>query len=324
MLDNLIILRGLCEDPTSISGLAVNDLPGISLKMAGYLANGEQQNASGLWDEIYSRSVTQLEGDVRVAMQKYFKTNLLIDHEVFGFYKNEYTTEAADVNYKGIASKIFGSKYLTFYVNSVTLRLENVVSSSSSITIFNYNDGRTLDTISFTPQNGLNEIAINKKYNINGQRARIFIAYDGAIGDAITSTASSWYDHKRFAVMRGASVPKASSVVEDNMAFDGETHGMVADISVNCSVENLICSNKDLLKIPLWYKLGANMMQERLLTDRINKYTMNNREDAENLMNVFNEHYKEQLATILDNMEPIGDSLCFTCNKSNTYKYSLP
>lgn len=323
-LDNFIILRGFCDDPASSSGLAVNDLPGISLKMVASLSNEEQKNFSGVWDEIYTRSTTMLNGDVMVAMQKFSKTNLLVDDEGFGFYKSDFDTEAASSEHKGVSIKIFGSKYLTLFVNKVTLRLENNTASSSNITIFDYNDGRTLDIIAFTPKNGLNEIQINKKYNIRGQRARIFVSYDGAIADAVQSSASSWFDNTRFALLRGAKVLKSSSVVEDNMNFDGETHGMILDLTVNCSIENLVCSNKDMFKIPLWYKLGEQLMQERMISERINKFTMLNSEKAEELMEKFAEMYKEQLDKILDNFEPIGDTLCFSCNKSRTHTYSLP
>lgn len=323
-LDDLVILRGFCSDATSISGLAVNDLPGIHIKQVASLANEEQKNFSGVWDNVYKRATSIMEGDVLVHFQSFMKTNILIDDETFGYYRNDYETEGSSANYKGVAIKLFGSKYLKVFINKVFLRLENNSASSSTITIFDYNDGRTLDTVSFTPQDGLNEIPINKSYDMHGQKSRIFVAYDGAIADAMKSSSVSQYDYSRFAVIRGAKVSKASAVTKDNMDFDGETHGMVLDLTVNCSIENVLCSNKYLFRIPLWYKLGAELMNERLNSDRINAYTMLNKEQAKERRDMYDEKYEKQLNSILSNMEPTGDNLCFSCNKKRQYLYSKP
>lgn len=323
-LNNFIGLRGYCDDVTPVSGLYINDLPGISLKMAASIANAEQQNFSGLWDEIYTRSLTRFEADVAIRMQKYFKTNLLVDQETAGYYRNDYDTVASSNAYKGVAIKVYGSNATKIYINSVTLRLESVTNTSGNIYIFDYNDGRTLDTISFTAANGVNEIQINKAYFAKGQKKRIFVAYDSNIGAAISSDTTSIYDYYRFASIRGGSITVGTTVNKDNITFGGESYGMVLNFSIGCSIEPFICSHRDLLKTVFWYLLGAEMMKERLMSDRINQFTMANREQAESIHEDFEEKYKTLMDTILDNMEPSSDNLCFTCSKKRNYLYSKP
>lgn len=321
-LNNVVGLRGFCDDVTP--DLWVNDIAGISLKMAASIANDEQKNFSGLWDEIYTRSLTRLEADVIVRMQQFMTTNLIIDQETTGYYKNDFDTISSTNEYKGVAIKVFGSNSTKITINSVRLRLENVTNTSGNIYVFDYNDGRTLDTISFTASNGINDIQINKSYFAKGQKKRIFIAYDSNIADAISSNTVSQWDANRFASVRGAKIGIGTSIVEDNITFDGETYGMVLDFSVGCSVEPFICSHRDLFKTPLWYLLGAEMMNERLISNRINQFTMLNAEQAASLHEDLEEKYTTLIDTVLDNIDPDSDTLCFTCSKKRNYLYSKP
>lgn len=323
-LANLIGIRGLCDDTTPLSELFVNDLSGVSLKSIASLTNEEQEDYKGVWDEIYQRSLNQLEGDILARMQKFFKTNILLDHETFGFYKSTYATEASSNQRKGIAIDLIGSKHTEIFINNVELRLESVTNTVGVITIFNYNDGRVLDTITFTAVEGVNDIAINKRYSSFGQRTRIFISYDGNIAAAIQSSSTSYTDVYGFAVTKGAKIAVGTSVVKNNISFDGETHGMVINYNVFCSVSNFICSNKDLFKLALWYKVGQNFMDERLISTRINKYTLLNKERAEFLYDEFKKQYEENLNTVLDNMDLQGDDVCFPCQKSRMSIVNLP
>jgi len=323
-LTNLIGLRGYCEDTTPSGALWINDLPGISLKMIAGFTNEEQQTFSGVWDEIISDSISDFESEVLVRMQKYFKTNILIDNEVFGFYKKDYPVEASDNNWKGATIKLIGSKYTEIFINSIQLRLENVTNPVGTIKIFDVQDGRTLDTISFTAIDGLNEVEIRKKYQTNGQRKYLLIAFDGEIADSIETSYASYYDWSSYAVARGAEVSKASSVIEGNITFSGNTHGMVVNFNVECSVSSFICSNTNLFKKAFQYRLGARVMQERLGTDRINRYTMNNAETAKENRDNYLTKMNSILDAVLNNMDNLGDSICFVCNKKRTYQYQLP
>lgn len=323
-LTNLIGLRGYCEDTTPHGALWVNDLPGISLKMISYLTNQEQQTFAGVWDEIIRDSISDFESEVFIRMQKYFKTNILVDNEVFGFYKKDYPVESSSAKWKGITIRLIGSKNTDIFINSVQIRLENVSSSTGTIKVFDVQDGRTLDTISFTAVEGLNEVEVRKRYQTNGQRKYIMIAYDGAIAGNIETSYSTYYDWSRYANARGAEVNKASSVIEGNITFSGNTHGMVVNFNVQCSLSSFICSNTDLFKKAFQYKIGARTMQERLSTNRINSFTMNNSETAKENRDSYISKMGEILDAVLNNVDNLGDEICFVCNKKRTYNYQLP
>ena len=76
-LSNYIGLRG-CGTSTSLSGLYINDLPGISLKQIVSLTNEEEATYLDMWNMIQRRAESRFSLDVREAMTKYYKLNSLM------------------------------------------------------------------------------------------------------------------------------------------------------------------------------------------------------------------------------------------------------
>lgn len=61
-------------------------------------------------------------------------------------------------------------------------------------------------------------------------------------------------------------------------------------------IDCLICENKELLAESLWYLMGAEMMHERLFSNRINRFTLD-RKKAKELKEEFLKYFYEQLHT---------------------------
>lgn len=319
--DNYIGLRGACEDSTPISGMYINDLAGISLKTIANLSTEKSASFKEVWESIYRRSVNEMQSDIFIMMQEFIKTNILYENAIVGRLCNPPVAEIASNHYKGIAISVNESKNTEIFINDVQLYLDSA--EDSEIRIYNYNDGALLDTISFNGIQGLNTIYINKRYTIYGQRKKIFVCYDGNI-PSIQSKAVYIDTDCGYATICGAKIDIGTQVIEDNLDFDAEGHGLIINFNIVCSVDNFICSIRDLLKMALLYKLGENVMLERLTSDRINQYTMVNMEQAEKLQEEYRTKYRDNVNATLNNIEPHGDTCCFPCNKKRTYKYLIP
>ena len=211
--DNYIGLRGLCSDATPVSGYYINDMVGISAAMLSGLANEEQQNLSGIWDEIYSRSVIDMEGDILSVMAKYFKTNILLDNQLSGYHATPFETIASSDNLRGQQFRIIGSKFAEFFTNHIELYLNTILDNTkNNVYIYDTNSGELLDTISFSPSVGNNVIQINKTYPIAGQQKRIFICYDANLGSGIRTTDYSF--DSQIVSTRAGRIATGSAVVE--------------------------------------------------------------------------------------------------------------
>lgn len=322
-LNNYITLRGVCTETTPISGKYFNDLAGVDLKGLSNLSTSEQVSFQGVYEEIYRRSVNELESDILVRMQKYFKANILQENISTGG-KTSYEVESTSNKRKGIAIDAIGSKNMKLYINFVDLY--TTTSITDSIKIHDYDSGLLLDTISYTSSaNTFNRIQINKSYGIESNRKKILISYNGNLTSSIkTNTLPYYEDSENIAVARGASVSNSSSIIESNIDFDSNSFGLIVNFNVVCSIQNFICSNRDFFTMPLMYKLGENYQLERLTTRTLSWDSAFDVEGVEKLRVYYNTKYTEQLDSVLNSISPQGDDLCFPCDKKITYKYMIP
>lgn len=74
-------------------------------------------------------------------------------------------------------------------------------------------------------------------------------------------------------------------------------------------VECLICENKPLFSVALWYLLGVELMIERTSSIRLNRFTTIDREDAEKLKAEFFTEYSASLTDAVQSINP-ADSDC--------------
>ncbi len=123
----------------------------------------------------------------------------------------------------------------------------------------------------------------------------------------------------------GAKIAVGTTVLKDSLTFGGDSCGIVANYNLRCDISEFICTSKDLFKMALLYKLGANILLERRITTRMNKFTMVlSEEKMMALMEEYEDKYDKLMAATMDNMNANEDAVCFSCRKRRNYKYLRP
>jgi len=95
------------------------------------------------------------------------------------------------------------------------------------------------------------------------------------------------------------------------------------------AVDCLICENKELLAIALWYLTGAELCEEFLRSDRINRYTGVDRKSVKENKDNLTDAFFSELATSIAGID-IESSTCFEegdnpeCNSSVTFVQVCP
>lgn len=321
-LDNFIGIRGLKNDVTPESGLYINDLQSVSIKLLANLATEEQKNFKGVYNEITTRALNEFEADVMNKAQKFFKTNVVLENNKSGYYPEPYETEAASAFYKGVSIELRDniSKYLSVYINTAQIYLDSA--GTKEIRIYNTLDGKILHSITFEGSVGMNRVAINKSILTYGQNTNLFVCYDG------TATASIKTDNigdSSVAIVQGAKCSTGSSVIDANLDFTGDSAGLVVDYNIKCDLSEFICSNRDAFKFALWYKYGSAIMFDRLDSDRLNKFTLNKTAaEKKELYNFYETKYDESVESVIKSLNTSQDPYCFACNKKRQYKFLRP
>lgn len=100
--------------------------------------------------------------------------------------------------------------------------------------------------------------------------------------------------------------------------------GLNVKFNLTCSLEKFIEENINLFQYALWYRIGVDLMKERIVSDGVNRFVVLTPERAEELMKVFNEDYRAALDSATMNIRMNEDPICFICKRPIKAVTSLP
>ena len=120
------------------------------------------------------------------------------------------------------------------------------------------------------------------------------------------------------------SVDVGKTFANNNDNATGADTGISVTFNLECSVSNFVCQRIDSFKDAFLYKLGVEFCNERIYSDRVNRYTLMDREDAEKLRIEFDLQYRELIEAALKDLKITESDECFECNKAVNYKMMLP
>jgi hypothetical protein len=314
-LNNLIGIRGIVgyEDPDS--GYYINDLQGITTQQLEDISDDEDQYEPRLaWVDIYARSSRTLETNIKTHLKKYFKRYSYIDNGITGQLTESETLTAAN-NLNGWSFNLgYQSKNLVLNLTEFSLYLNTAV--DFDIFVYDLNTGQKLDEIRYTGIAGLNTYRLLKNYAVH-KHDNIFVCYNANEVSVLKQT-----EYKPHGFTVSGDIARTGSIVEGNLN-NGDT-GLSVTFNLECSVSNFVCQRIDSFKDAFLYKLGVEFCNERIYSDRINRYTLMDRDEAEKLRTEFQMQYEELIEAALKDLQVRESDECFECNKAVNYKAMLP
>ena len=316
-LNNLIGMRGLADKEDPDSGYFLNDLHGITTDQLEAIGDDTDQYEARLaWDDIYDRSSRIMESDIKTAMNRYYKGYSYKAHSITGALDVKNVTLATEAFYSGWYFDLVGlSPNQSIVFETATIHV--VTGSSFSIKVFDALTGEQLFTEDYTATAGLKTYRILQSFPLWKHR-QIFVAYDAT---AITVKQVDRFD-LNLGVASANHVSTSASVVNDNLTAS-ET-GMMLNYNVSCSLDNFVCQRIDLFTNPFLYKMGIEFCNERIYSDRINRWTLMDKDEAIALRDELKEQYDELLDNIFRDIRVEENDDCFECAKDVTYKVLHP
>jgi len=322
MINCLFDYIGLQDVTTPTSGKYLNRLQGIDTNQLDLIRDNETYTIEDAWDDIQNRAIDEFEQRLQEWGAKFYRNRSYTSNIVTGQYSEDNAISGGN-NLAGW--KVDGSfgYYKNMKLTIQNVRLYSTNSVNSNIFIYNAATGDLLDTIPFAfLANQINEVPILKSYAA-WEYPRLFICYDES--EVNTIKASDLFYQYTFATSQ-ARISKGSNVVYDNIRGVGsEGQGMIMTYNIDCSLDNWVCQRLDLFTTPFMYLLGYEFCQERLYSDRVNRYTLLNRERARELADYFLERFNVQLKETLNALTiDFGSDFCFKCDREVNFKTQLP
>ena len=324
-LIDYIGLKG-CGNEQPDSGLFINELYGVQFESIQKIADSEQKTFAGVWADVQKRGVNKLS----TAVTNWFRTKYQIKtiSESFDLGKKiENTTLAGANEYRGFAIELqpenaFNSNLANTYVQTLQLYLS--APANTTVKIFDLDLGSELFSVGVTGVAGWNLIKVNQNFSAN----RIFCGYLATVIASVKLDISEQLsnDFGCFcndyfnceARVRGGILESPFTDYEASY----NTHGFTGVFGARCTYNNIVCNNKDVFKLALWYLFGHELMCERIYTPRLNRFTTIDLEKAKQLRDEFKNEFERELSNAIQGIKLNVNDCCLECDAIITYKES--
>lgn len=325
------VANGCGTVTTPSSGLFVNDLPGISLKVADAAVNSEVESGVQLIEDKITYAENRMVQDIRTFIQPRMRARSVIETDTAGRYEDDLDPVALEVGkYKGILVELHSQEYYSFYLNTVNVKLDAVV--TTNVLVINLMDGKIQDQFPVTTVADVpTPVVINTEYPVNRQLVQLLIAIDSGVAGTFDSNLFATTGHgchdcssRRGSVTDFSPVEilQASPFIKNNTVSINNTNGLSVDYSVNCSVTPYICNMGGVLAYPLRLRAGAEIMMELINSDRLNSIVTIKGAQNQELLETFEDQYEQSMQQILQNLS-IPNDRCFRCTPAITKRAAL-
>lgn len=299
----------------SRSGRYAEDLPGVDSTMWALLEK-EGQDETSFWEMIYKKAWDNFISDLQHQLQnKFFVDYKLVSRET-SQYKEDVNLSA---DLAGVTIEFKLPRYAKLHIVSADVFSDQAyVSPEVIIRVYDTDEnGDVLSESSQEVSEGRNTIFIDQDYEVN----KVFVAFDPGTY-AFRETENKKYQ-----------TPYVFYSC-DECTFDcGGYQGTVKQINggglnvrynVVCSVEKFACENINLFKQALFFRIGLEIVTERMIGNRLNRFMTMELERQEELFNFYNKNYTDNLERSVRSQNMREDPYCFSCKELVSSKSQTP
>jgi hypothetical protein len=331
-LNNLIGIDKTCAGDTPESGMYIQDLPGITIKIADAAVSEEGISGELLIRRKIEFAQNCITNDLRSFMKDRFNILSAIEENTIGYYRKDQLTTAAEAGkLKGFRIQLRERPYLQFNLHRIGLRLTTTI--NTEVYVYDFQNNILLDTIEVSGVAGeIVYVTINKKYLTNRQNLSLFICYDSSVSGVYNSTVYDGSGSNCRSCRRGGSsvsyiqsgyISSVSSKIDSNFTGSSTGNGLTIDYSINCSIEPFVCNLSQLLAWPLLFKVGAELMLELKNSRRLNSIIVLDTGTNADMLDYFQSSYEKAMNDLVKNLR-LPEDICFKCDRKIMRQVQIP
>lgn len=321
-----------CDSDAPSSGKYLKD-GGISLHELNMIAGTDYTDGIAFGEAKIDHAVSLIQNDIYSHFANKYKSKSLIDNGRVGHVLDNMIEVTGANQLRGVQLK-FTQKadFIKMYIKDVEIFCN--YTGNIPIYIYDVKQNKLLDTFTLVSvADEVSTISVNKYYTGTQKDLSIAVLYNAnnitSYKTTIGSTGCARCEINNFTFcdkfVSARGVYKSGTVVtQAGLAGLGHTGGISVNYSIECDQENWICIHKKLIALPVIYKASSEIMtyamyqSERTNFETMDKEMMKERRDFYELQ------YREQMDSILKNIDVPADTNCFICKQSTTTRRVLP
>ena len=332
-LTDYIGLRS-CSQGSPLSGLYINDYPGMYMELLEQISSPEQKSYAGFWESVQNISYERLKRDVQNAL--FISSKVQLNQVLFQTSK-QFVQQWQSVNplapsdqYRGVLLSVRGSKYLGLRIKELYIyNASGADVLAVPYKIVQTQDGKVLKTGTMDLAPNMNYVPINEVFFSDFDKINIAILVDCTNLTTLTGNfidygfdqldfecASAWtYVRSNgflvFPITAGLDYLAGNSWRQDN-----SQSGVYCNAQLLCSLDSFICSQKEFLTDAWANLLCYNILWSKVASPRSNYFAQGNREFSERSMGTFLDGYNNSMQLWGSQLNLYGEDLCFDCSKA--------
>lgn len=333
--ENIIALKGTCDDVVPESGLYLNDL-GIDKNFIGQVITKDYIDESDFVTRKMNFAVKTVANQIHNFLRSKYKANTVIQNYRIGHHQDNLVQTLGTGTFKGIEFDLCqSSSYLDFFANEINLQVD--FTGTINVLIYDLLQGELLDTIEVDVEaNKVARVYLNKVYKSDRKSLDLFICYDTTGINSITTRlkkncincSGKYYSelNNQFEKVRAAEITNGDPFIKSSLNYINETGGLSVVHSLSCNHENWLCSITNQLAFPVLYHT-AYLIYDHAQTatgQRWNNETAINAEMVDERKKFFYDKYAEAMNNLLQNILPPSDELCFACKNNVRHVVMIP
>jgi hypothetical protein len=335
--ENIIGLRGACDETPPTSGLYINDV-GVSMNELNEIVNDDYIDGIDLFNKKLSFAIFEVTQKLHTMLSPKYKMRSVIENMRAGYYNNDLKTSAAIPNtYKGIQFELTNTdSYLDFQLVELSLTLASNV-GNIPIDVIDLMTGSTIATFTVaTTANIPTTVFPNIKIKSTRKRMNIFIGYNSTGLTSIQSTLNidgncssctgKYYIQNQFVRTTPGTIGVASQKINANIAPVSDTGGLSIVYSIACNHSDWLCSINNVIAMPILWKTAALLMEHAMTiapNDGLTPRTIN-RDLLDARLKMYNDKFIESYESVIQNIVLPSDEKCFACNNMIRTTYMIP
>jgi len=317
-----------------LSGVYINDYPGMSSELMEKIATPEQASYIGMWNSAQAVGYVRIKRDIQLALFQSAEAQL--DQVLFQTSKNfvqqwqQIQVVPEEAILKGAFVSIQGSKYLSLRIKQLFVyNAGATVVTACPWYIYQTQDGSILDQGTYDLAPGMNYIPVNNEFYSDFDKINIMAAVDCTNLATTTGMFIDWGWNQmelecatRFTYLwrNGWSIFPVTAPLGygfgDSWSQDNSQSGVYMDAQLLCSLDSFICQQKEFL-VDAWANLlSYQILWAKVASPRANYFSQGNREFTERAMATFLDGYNQSLAIWARQLNLRGEGLCFNCDNA--------
>lgn len=334
--EDIVGLRGSCAEPTSSSGLWIDDI-GIDLAEIDSIINKSQIDSIDFFEKKRDFAIKQIINNIHTHYSDKYKSNTVLRSGRIGYPKENLEVVTGSAIMKGIEIELCNQdSFVDVYISSISLQVNFV--GLVNVLVYDLFQNKLLDTIPITTtvSGEITTVYPNKTYKSVRKELDIIFVYDATNFSSVKTTVTqggckscgdggSMVNLNQYLSTRSISILAADSKIESNLTASPDTGGLSIMYAIHCNYEEWICTIANLAALPILFKTGYEIMDFAYNNSlRLNTTTTINYDSLLKRRDEYNLRFQESIQNLLQNIKLPNDEKCFECRQKSKNVIILP